>query len=145
MPGLAGVMAYEVLREIPRVEDYLRIRSEAGLGAKSVAAAAKGLPNSLFSITVVHDGEAVGMGRVIGDGGCFFEVVDIAVVPAHQGKGLGAKIMREIMSFLERTALPGAYVSLITSLPEFYRQFGFEPTSPPDEGMSVWFPPDRNG
>ena len=25
------------------------------------------------------------MGRVIGDGGCFFEVVDIAVVPAHRG------------------------------------------------------------
>ena len=133
-------MTYEFLRGAPSVEDYVRIRREAGLGFKSMDAAAKGLPNSLFAITVVHDGAAVGLGRVIGDGGCFFEVVDIAVVPEHRGRGLGRKIMQEVMQFIERTALPGAYVSLITSMPEFYEPFGFKPTSPPDEGMFVWFP-----
>ena len=138
---------YEIVRAAPAVEDYVRIRREAGLGLKSTAAAAKGLPNSLFSVTVVYQGRAVGMGRVIGDGGCFFEVVDIAVVPEHRGKGLGRKIMREIMSFIEANAPPGAYVSLITDKPAFYRKFGFEPTSPQDEAMSVWFPtrPDHRG
>ena len=33
------------------------------------------------------------MGRVIGDGGLFFQVVDIAVEPAHQGRGLGKAIV----------------------------------------------------
>ncbi len=133
-------MTYEFLRAAPSVEDYVRLRREAGLGLKSVDAAAKGLPNSLFSITVVHEGEAVGMGRVIGDGGCFFEVVDMAVVPEHRSKGLGRRTMEEIMKFIEGNAFPGAYVSLITNKPGFYRQFGFEHTSPPDDGMFVWFP-----
>ncbi|MFD2882298.1 hypothetical protein ACFTAO_51075 [Paenibacillus rhizoplanae] len=31
------------------------------------------------------------MGRVIGDGGCFFQVTDIAVKPSFQGRGLGKK------------------------------------------------------
>ena len=133
-------MTYEFLRVVPSVEDYVRLRREAGLGLKSMDAATKGLPNSLFAITVVHEGAAVGIGRVIGDGGCFFEIVDIAVVPEHRGKGLGRKIMQEIMQFIERAAPPGAYVSLITSMPAFYERFGFKPTSPPDEGMFVWFP-----
>ena len=138
-------MTYEFRRVVPSVEDYVRLRREAGLGLKSVDAAAKGLPNSLFSITVVHEGEAVGMGRVIGDGGCFFEVVDIAVVPEHRGKGLGRRIMQEIMNSIERNALPGAYVSLITNVPEFYQQFGFKRTPPPDEVMFVWFPASPGG
>jgi GNAT superfamily N-acetyltransferase len=133
-------MSYEFLREVPSVEDYLRLRREAGLGGKSADAAAKGLPNSLFAVTVFHEGAAVGMGRVIGDGGCFFEVVDIAVAPEHRGKGLGQRIMQEIMNFIERNALPGAYVSLITNRPAFYERFGFKPTSPPDDGMFIWFP-----
>ena len=138
-------MTYEFRRVVPSVEDYVRLRREAGLGLKSVDAAAKGLPNSLFSITVVHEGEAVGMGRVIGDGGCFFEVVDIAVVPEHRGKGLGRRIMQEIMNSIERNALPGAYVSLITNMPEFYQQFGFKRAPPPDEVMFVWFPACPDG
>lgn len=133
-------MSYELLKEVPSVEDYIRLRQEAGLGFKSAEAAAEGLRNSLFSITVVCHGETVGMGRVIGDGGCFFAVVDIAVLPAHRGRGLGRRIMQEIRRFIDGQALPGAYVSLITSIPEFYRQFGFERTSPPDEAMFVWFP-----
>ena len=98
----------------------------------------------LFAITVVHEGEAVGMGRVIGDGGCFLEVVDIAVVPEHRGRGLGRRIMQEVMGFIEGNALPGAYVSLITDSPAFYERFGFR-RSAPDEAMFVWFPTAGEG
>lgn len=65
-------------------------------------AAERGLPNSLFSVQVLCDGEPVAMGRVIGDGGCFYQVVDIAVLPAHQGRGLGKAVMGEIASYMVR-------------------------------------------
>lgn len=132
--------SYEILEQVPRVEDYLRIRREAGLSAKSPDAAAKGLPNSHFAVTVLCRGEAVGMGRVIGDGGCFYQVVDIAVVPAHQGRGLGRRIMQRIMGFIEENALPGCYVSLIANDGAFYIPFGFSNVSPPDDGMCLRFP-----
>ena len=43
------------------------------------------LPNTVFAVVIRKDGEAVGMGRVVGDGGLFFQVVDIAVLPEHHG------------------------------------------------------------
>ena len=59
-------------------------------------AAAIGLPNSLYAVQVFDGANVVGMGRVIGDGGLFFQVVDIAVLPAYQGQGLGKQIMAAI-------------------------------------------------
>ena len=133
-------MSYEIVREAPGVDDYLRIRRVAGLSAKSPEAAAKSLPNSLFALQVRRGSEVVGMGRVIGDGGCFLQVVDIAVVPDHQGKGLGRRIMAEVIDWIEANALPGCYVSLITTTPSFYEPFGFRCTAPPDDGMCLRFP-----
>ncbi|WP_442905530.1 GNAT family N-acetyltransferase [Halomonas sp. BC04] len=45
--------------------------------------------------------ELIGMGRVAGDGGTFFQVVDIAVAPQHQGRGLGKIIMNEICRYID--------------------------------------------
>ena len=132
--------SYDLVEQTPGVEDYLRIRRDSGLSAKSRDAAAKGLPNSLFAVTVLSAGEAVGMGRVIGDGGCFYQVVDIAVVPEHQDRGLGRRIMQRIMGFIESSAPPGAYVSLIANDGAFYVPFGFSYVTPPDDGMCLRIP-----
>lgn len=119
---------YDVREETPSVDDYIRIRLDAGLSRKSVEAATIGLANGLFSVIAYHGIEPIGLGRVIGDGGCFFQIVDIAVVPAHQKKGVGDLIMRSLMTYLDTHGLPTAYVSLIADhgTPEFYRRYGFQ-------------------
>ena len=129
--------AYTVLHAIPSVETYQALRSGAGLSPKSSRAAAQGLPNSLFAVQVLHHGEPIGMGRVIGDGGTAFQVVDIAVLPPHQGKGLGKLIMQQISEFLANIPETG-YVSLIADGPAkaLYAQFGFVPTAPASIGMA---------
>jgi ribosomal protein S18 acetylase RimI-like enzyme len=86
------------------VEDYLRLRIAAGLSAKTREQAEIGLPNSWCGVTVVHDGAAIGMGRIIGDGGTAFQIVDIALDPSHQGKGLGKQIMAALMARLKAEA-----------------------------------------
>lgn len=63
----------EIRQELPSVEDYLALRQEAGLSPMSIEGAAVGLPNSAFAVTVYAGEQLVGMGRVIGDGGCFFK------------------------------------------------------------------------
>lgn len=78
-------MSYEIVAGTPSVADYQRLRAVSGLSAFSAEAAARGLKGTFFSVLALRDGAAVGMGRLIGDGGCFFQVVDIAVDPAHQG------------------------------------------------------------
>lgn len=49
----------------------------------------------------MRDGtNTMAMGRIIGDGGCFCQVVDMAVLPSYQGQGLGAPIMAALMDHL---------------------------------------------
>lgn len=122
------------------METYLRLRVESGLSARTVEAARAGLPHTWHAVTVHLEGEAVGMGRVVGDGGCVFQIVDICVLPDHQGRGLGKRIMAALVDELERRAPQGAYVSLIADGDArfLYEKFGFRPTAPESIGMHRW-------
>ena len=125
--------------EVPTVADYCRLRVAAGLSARSEAAAEAGLPQTVVGIIVRRDGNAVGMGRAIGDG-LFYQMVDIAVDPAHQKQGLGKAIVATLMDELRRRAPSEAYVSLIADgeAKQLYAQYGFEPTAPAAIGMAQW-------
>ena len=128
-------MDLHIIEEYPIPEEYLKLRKEAGLSAKSLEAARVGLPNSLYAVQVRLDKELIAMGRVIGDGACFFEIVDIAVSPRHQGKGLGRKVMEHIEEYLKKATYVGSYISLIADEPKFYEKFGYQLTSPSAQGM----------
>ena len=134
-------VGYELIAETPSVDDYRRLRVVAGLSPKSQAAAERGLPNTWFAVVVRKGGEAVGMGRIIGDGGLFFQIVDIAVEPGHQGKGLGKAVVAALVEKL-RTDGRGAYVSLIADgeANRLYAQYSFEPTTPKSIGMAMVIP-----
>ncbi|WP_332859749.1 GNAT family N-acetyltransferase [Janthinobacterium svalbardensis] len=136
---MTAASPYTTRLAIPSIATYQQLRVAAGMSAKSTDAAAKGLPNSLFAVQILYGDAVVGMGRIIGDGGCFFQVTDIAVLPAHQGKGLGKRIMREIMQFIETAVPESAYVSLIADgqAQDLYAQFGFQHTAPASVGMAL--------
>lgn len=129
---------YSLHAETPSAADYLRLRIEAGLTPKTAEGAAAGLPNTVYAVVVRKSDAAVGMGRVIGDGGLFFQVVDIAVQPDHQGKGLGKAIVAALVGHLRATAPKGAYVSLMADgeAHRLYAQYGFELTAPRSVGMA---------
>lgn len=126
---------YTLVEEITAVDDFLRLRKLAGLSPRPRAAAVKALPRSLFGVQIISNGKTVGMGRIVGDGGLNFEIVDVAVDPEHQGKGLGRMIMESIMGYLDREAPKGAYITLMADVPELYAKFGFRLTRPKSEGM----------
>lgn len=119
----------------PDINNYLRLRQIAGLSSRSPNAAEAGLPNSLFAVTLFDNDLPIGMGRIVGDGGLNFEIVDIAVDPKYQGKGYGRLIMTHIMEFLHDKAPEGCYISLIADVPALYEKFGFKKCSPSSEGM----------
>ena len=129
---------YRLLSETPSAEDYLRLRIMAGLTPKTAEGATAGLPNTVFAVVIRKGDEVVGMGRVIGDGGLFFQVVDIAVLPEHQGLGLGKAIVGALVDHLRATAPKGAYVSLMADgeAHRLYAQFGFALTAPRSVGMA---------
>lgn len=134
---------YELVVGTPSVDDYRRLRKVAGLSEKSREAAVAGLPNTWFAVTIQQDGRPVGMGRVIGDGGTAFQIVDIAVEPEHQGKGLGKQIMTALVEHIHARAPLTAYISLIADgdARHLYAKFGFEPVMPASIGMALWLAP----
>ena len=121
----------------PTPADYLNLRVESGMSGKSMEAASIGLRNSLFAVAVYNESTLVAMGRIVGDGGAFFQIVDIAVKPDHQGMGLGKLVMKELMAYLDQHTFEGSYVSLIADDPanKLYEQFGFAYTYPKSHGM----------
>lgn len=132
--------AFRLVERTPTVEEFCELRAKNGLTPKSAEAAARGLPNTIYAVVVEHEGRAIGMGRVIGDGGTAFQLTDIAVMGEYRGKGLGKQIVKALVDWLEANAPKSAYVSLIADGPakDLYAQFGFKETAPVSVGMYLW-------
>lgn len=132
----------DVLRLVegpPALEDYLRLRAESGLSPKTRAQAEAGLHGAWAAYHVVDDatGATVGMGRVLGDGGWYFHVVDMAVLPTHQRRGIGAAVLAALLDVIAEKAPPDPYVTLMADEPgrPLYARFGFVETAPGTVGM----------
>jgi ribosomal protein S18 acetylase RimI-like enzyme len=128
---------YVLVPEPPDAMSYMKLREVTGLSRRSPEAAEVGLAGTWFGVHVNYGGQVVGMGRVIGDGGSFFQIVDVAVDPEHQGRGLGQQIMSALMAALRARAPKTAQVSLLAdgAADRLYEKFGFRSTAPDSIGM----------
>lgn len=130
---------YSIRIDIPEVDEYLALRKVCGLSDRGKDASKIGLSNSIYSVIIRRsaDQELVGMGRLIGDGGTAYQIVDIAVHPSEQGKGLAKNIMQLLMTHIENEVDPQAYINLIADCPadNLYKQFGFVETAPESLGI----------
>ena len=122
-----SVDGVELVERFPGVDDYRRMRALAGLSEKSQAASVRSLANTTHGVSLLRDGKVVGMGRIVGDDACFHFVVDIAVDPELQGRGLGKRIMDALDAWLRANAPPTAHVSLFADgeAKRLYAKYGF--------------------
>ncbi|MBV7393906.1 GNAT family N-acetyltransferase [Mameliella sediminis] len=111
------------------VDEYLGLRAAAGMGAYTPEAARIGLANGLHAVWLRDEaGRLIGMGRLVGDGGCFAQVTDIAVHPDWQRRGLGGRIMTALMDWAAGQLPSGCYISLIADpgAEALYQKHGFD-------------------
>ncbi|WP_254678037.1 GNAT family N-acetyltransferase [Agrococcus sp. SGAir0287] len=135
---------YRMLLEPPTVDEYRRLRAVSGLSPKT-AGQAEGAIAGTWTWRTVRlagaggAGPAVAMGRVVGDGGWYFLVADMATLPEHQGRGLGKAVLRSLLAEIRERAEPGAYVTLTADPPgrRLYEAHGFEDVAPARTGMSL--------
>ncbi|KAL8683300.1 MAG: hypothetical protein Q9186_000683 [Xanthomendoza sp. 1 TL-2023] len=121
---------YSISHAIPSIETYISLRTTTGLTPFSPEASAKGLPNTLFCIQILHAGQTVSVGRITGDGGCFLLISDICTLPGHRGQGLAKTVMAGLMGWVRGNTPRTAYVGLWADgrADALYRQFGFRDT-----------------
>ena len=67
------------------------------------------------------------MGRLVGDGVLYFYVQDVAVLPAYQGRGIGAALVDRLLQQVARLAPAQAFVGLFATAPAIplYASRGF--------------------
>ena len=123
--------------EAPTPVEYCGLRQAAGLSPMDGAAAATGLPASWCAVSLRVGDELVAMGRMVGDGALFLQVVDIAVRPDWQRRGLGRRVMAALMDEARRRAPRGVIVTLLADgeACRLYEQFGFRLSAPGSQGM----------
>lgn len=128
---------YQVIERAPTVEEYLALREGVGWMLFDREMTAKGLAHALYSVCILHQGRVIGCGRVIGDGGLYFYLQDIIILPAFQGEGLGKRLMQAITAYLNKNAQPGAFIGLMAAagVSDFYTQFGFKVRPSDQPGM----------
>jgi ribosomal protein S18 acetylase RimI-like enzyme len=95
----------------------------APLGNKNAADLRTVFENSLFRLFAFEAGRLVGAGRALADGADCSYICDIAVMPSHQGTGLGKQVVSRLVA-LSR----GHKKIILYAVPgkePFYRKFGF--------------------
>ncbi|KAL1956149.1 hypothetical protein VTO42DRAFT_7584 [Malbranchea cinnamomea] len=118
----------------PPVPAYLHLRAASGLTPKTPAQASAVASGSWYGCFVTYDdpesgvSTPVGMGRIIGDGGWYFHIADMAVLPEHQRKGLGDVILKTLLAKIRSEAPEGQpYINLFADPPgrKLYARNGF--------------------
>lgn len=95
----------------------------APLGGKSADHLRTVFTNSRFTLFAHDRGRLVAAGRALSDGADCACICDVAVMPSHQGTGLGRELVRRLVE-----ALQGHRKILLYSVPGkegFYRKLGF--------------------
>jgi GNAT superfamily N-acetyltransferase len=106
-------------------EELSALYRVAPLGEKPAAGLKTAFSHSLFRCFVFDQGQLVGAGRALADGIDCSYLCDIAVLPSHQGTGLGKQIVGRLLD-LSR----GHKKIILYAVPgkePFYRRFGFLP------------------
>lgn len=106
--------------------DWLELEAlyrAAPLGHKLAAGLQTVFTNSRYRCFAREDGRLVGAGRALADGADCSCLCDIAVLPSHQGTGVGQQIVARLV------ALSAGHKKIILyAVPgkePFYRRFGF--------------------
>ncbi|MEM8957643.1 MAG: GNAT family N-acetyltransferase [Pseudomonadota bacterium] len=110
------------------IGEYRALRGLCGLTVFTEAAVAIGLANTLHGVWLREEGRLVGMGRLIGDGGCFALVCDIAVDPDFRRQGWGGAIVTRLMAWGDAHLPEKCFVSLIADpgAEPLYERAGFD-------------------
>lgn len=122
-------MKYTIKENQLNYETYYTLRKSVGWNNWSKEQAEKALENSYYSIVIFYNDNAIGMGRVVGDG-IYFIIVDVVVRPEYQGRKIGTTIMNSYLEYIEKNMCEGSRVSvqLLAEVgkEQFYIKQGFK-------------------
>ena len=126
-------------------EEYMELRRRVGWCEFPLEEAQAGIDNS-YMITCARDEEkAIGVVRLLWDGGYIAFLSDVIVDPDYQGQGIGKKLVESVIQRVKADMKPGYKVKMCLMAAKgkepFYEKFGFSerPNENLGAGMNQWF------
>lgn len=130
LPGSADRPSCTIVPRMPTAREHRAIAEAVGWShAFAWDTLPQSLANSRLGAVALVGGEAVGMGRVVGDGVIYWYIQDLAVLPTHQGQGIGHALLATLLDGIAHLAPTHAFVGLFATpdgMP-LYERFGFTP------------------
>ena len=126
-------------------EEYMDLRKAVGW-AEFPLEQAKACIDNAYMIQCVRDGDkAIGVVRLLWDGGYIAFLSDVIVDSEYQGRGIGRKLVDACIQRLKDDMKPGYKVKMTLNSAKgkeaFYEKFGFRvrPNDDAGAGMDQWF------
>lgn len=104
-------------------EELSALYRAAPLGEKKPLHLQKVFSNSMFQCFVYENKKLVAAGRALADGADCSYICDIAVLPSHQGIGLGKQVVSHLVGMSRDHKKIILYA--VPGKEPFYRKFGF--------------------
>jgi len=119
-------MSIEWINDLSRADwdEITALYRAAPLGNKNPEDLKTAFTNSMFCCFAFDDGALVGAGRVLADGCDSAYLCDVAVMPSHQGKGVGKEIIERLVNASKNHKKIILYA--VPGKEPFYGKFGFK-------------------
>ncbi len=125
-------------------EEYMELRKMVGWVEFPIEQAGACIEKAYMIQCVRDDEKAIGVVRLLWDGGYIAFLSDVIVDPNYQGQGIGRKLVEASISKLKDEMKPGYKVKLTLNSAKgkepFYEKFGFRvrPNDDAGPGMDQW-------
>lgn len=132
-------MCISIQHDALTAELYVSIRDAVGFYHYDIEDARMALAGGLYSVVAYVDGQAAGIGRVVGDGRIAFFIKDLVVLPQYQGAGVGTAVLNALIARIREHCCAHAYVGLMATPGKetFYEEHGFLRRPAPGYGSGL--------
>ena len=131
-------------------EEYMELRRKVGWMEFPLEEARNCVENAYMVLCVRNEEErAIGVVRLLWDGGYVAFLSDVIVVPEYQGQGIGRSLVEAVIKRIKADMKPGYKVKLNLNSAKgkepFYEKFGFKirPNEDTGAGMDQWLTLDE--
>ncbi|MBQ3796740.1 MAG: GNAT family N-acetyltransferase [Butyrivibrio sp.] len=125
-------------------EEYMELRRKVGWCEFPLEEAQAGIDNAYMVKCVRNNAKAIGVVRLLWDGGYIAFLSDVIVDPEYQGQGIGRMLVETCIDRIKADAKPGYKVKMCLMAAKgkepFYKKFGFDerPNEKLGAGMDQW-------
>lgn len=126
------------------LRDFQRLHILTGWKYLKDSIVQQSLDNSMFKISVIEDGQCIGIARVVGDGICHGLLSDVIICPDYQRKGYGTAMIKALLEKIQEFVNNNGDEFLVELLPTagnegFYVKCGLKYNPAQMAGCYKWF------